>query len=185
MFDAIFLDRDGVVNKETNYLSDPDQLVLVPGSAEAVRLFNELNIPVVVVTNQAGVARGLYKEAQVEVLHQALSALLAKGGAHVDRYYYCPHHPEGEGEYRKVCECRKPQPGLLRLAAKEMNLDLSRCALVGDKASDIGAAVACDLAQAVLVLTGHGTKEWDAWSEAFRPSYVASDLLEASKWLLR
>ena len=182
--DALFLDRDGVINEETNYLHDPKDLRLIPGSAQAIRSFNERDIPVIVVTNQAGVARGYYPESQIKILHEALSALLRREGAHVDHQYYCPHHPEGKGEYGKVCDCRKPMPGLLHHAAKRFSVDLSRSALIGDKASDIGAAEAVG-AKSVLVLTGHGEREWNNWSEKFQPSHVAKDLLEASGWLLR
>ena len=182
MLDAVFLDRDGVINEEVNYLIHPKDLRLIPGAARAVRSFNERSIPVIVVTNQAGVARGYYKESQITPLHEELSRLLGKEGAHVDRYYYCPHHPDGKGEYKKICDCRKPMPGLLLQAAKEMGLDLTRCAIVGDKASDIGAGHAVG-AKSVLVMTGYGEKEWKTWKEDFKPTHVAKDLLTASAWL--
>ena len=181
---VVFLDRDGVVNEEVDYLSDPKDLQLIKGVPAAIRRLNEQKIPVIVITNQAGVARGYYAESQVEVLHEALVKELARNGAHIDRFYYCPHHPDGRGEYKKACDCRKPAPGLLRLAAHEMKLDLSHCVMIGDKASDIGAGVAVG-ARTILVMTGYGAKEWSSWRESFQPTHVAPDLGRAVDWLLR
>ncbi|MBI5456408.1 D-glycero-beta-D-manno-heptose 1,7-bisphosphate 7-phosphatase [Candidatus Kaiserbacteria bacterium] len=183
--DVVFLDRDGVINEEVEYLHDPKDLVLIPGVVRAVRLLNERHIPVVVITNQAGVARGYYPESQIHVLHTALSKELEKEGAHIDRYYHCPHHPEhGKNEYLVDCDCRKPKPGLLHRAAKDMHLDLRRCALVGDKVSDIAAGVSVGCTT-ILVKTGYGDKEWKTWKEDFKPSYVAADILDATEWILR
>ncbi|MDO8561318.1 MAG: HAD family hydrolase [bacterium] len=183
MVEAVFLDRDGVINEEVEYLHDPKDLRLIPGVAGAIRVLNEHSIPVIVITNQAGVARGYYPESQIEVLHSALGKMLETEGAHIDRFYYCPHHPEGKGEYRKVCDCRKPQPGLLHQAAKDMGLNLKNCVLVGDKASDIGAGATAGC-RTILVMTGYGKKEWASWKEDFKPTYAASDLQNAVGRLL-
>lgn len=184
MINAVFLDRDGVINEEVEYLSDPKHLRLIPGAEDAIRRLNELKILVVVITNQAGVARGLYKESQITALHEAMSEMLGKNGAHIDRFYYCPHHPTaGKGKYKIVCDCRKPMPGLLRQAAKDMSLNLKDCVMVGDKASDMAAGFAAGC-KTVLTLTGYGSKEISAWKESFQPSFVASDLQGAVEWLL-
>lgn len=154
--EAVFLDRDGTLIEEVNYLSAPEQVRLIPGAAEAVRRVNGAGVLAVVVTNQAGVARGYFPEGRVAEVHAHLSALLAEGGAKIDAYYHCPHHPtEGIGAYRVACACRKPRPGLLLTAARELGIDLSRSWMIGDKLCDAkaGEAAGC---RTVLVRTGHG-----------------------------
>lgn len=185
MIDAVFLDRDGVLNEELGYASDPSGLELIPGAADAIRALNEHSIPVIVVTNQAGVARGYYPESQVSVFHDALNRELLEHGAHIDAFYYCPHHPTaGQGKYAVDCDCRKPKPGLLLRAAKDFNLDLKRCAVIGDKASDIGAGVSVG-STTVLVMTGHGEKHRAAWNQPFQPHHIAAGLQDAVTQLLR
>ena len=154
--EAVFLDRDGTLIEEVNYLSAPEQVKLIPGAAEAVRRLNAAGVLVVVVTNQAGVARGYFPESRVGAVHAHLSALLADRGAHIDAYFHCPHHPtEGVGAYRVACACRKPKPGLLLAAARELDIDLARSWMIGDKPCDAeaGAAAGC---RTMLVRTGHG-----------------------------
>ncbi len=182
---AAFLDRDGVVIEEVNYLSEVGQVRLVPGAAEAIANLNLAGVPVVVVTNQAGVARGYFPEDRVGEVHEYLDELLAECGAWVDRYYYCPHHPNAEvAQYRSECDCRKPRPGMLRQAAAELSLDLTRSYLVGDKVSDLvaGGVVGC---RTVLVRTGHGAKVNAAVAdETWNLLRVAADLSEAVRHLL-
>lgn len=181
---AVFLDRDGVINEEVEYLSDPKHLRLIPGAENAIRRLNGQKIPVIVITNQAGVARGYYEESEITALHEAMSEMLKKNGARIDRFYYCPHHPTaGKGKYKIVCDCRKPMPGLLRQAAKDMSLTLKNCVMVGDTASDMAAGFAAGC-RTILVLTGYGSKEISAWKESFQPSFVAPDLQGAVEWLL-
>ena len=181
MTPAVFLDRDGVIIEEVNYLSEVGQVRLLPGAAAAIARLNRRGLPVVVVTNQAGVARGKFPEERVEEVHAYLDLLLARGGARVDRYYYCPHHPEGElPAYRTVCGCRKPRPGMLRQAAAELGLDLARSFLVGDKACDLeaGARAGC---RTLLVRTGYGAAVAAAGLDraALNLRGVAADLAEA------
>jgi D-glycero-D-manno-heptose 1,7-bisphosphate phosphatase len=153
---ALFLDRDGVVIEEVDYLSHPGQVVLIRGAAQAIALVNRHAIPVIVATNQAGVARGYFPESNVALVHEHLNQLLAAHGAHIDRYYYCPHHPtEGVGSYARACACRKPQPGMLLKAAAQLHLDLEKSWLVGDKLSDLQAGIAAGC-QTILVETGYG-----------------------------
>lgn len=178
--EAVFLDRDGTLIEEVNYLSAPEQVRLISGAAEAVRRVNEAGVLVVVVTNQAGVARGYFPEGRVAEVHAHLSALLAEGGAKIDAYYHCPHHPtEGVGPYRVACACRKPEPGLLLTAARELGIDLSRSWMIGDKLCDAraGEAAGC---RTVLVRTGHG-RDLRAKLPAAELNLagVASDLAEA------
>ena len=184
---AVFIDRDGTLTEEVGYVNHPSRLRLLPRSAEAVRRLNEAGIPAVVVTNQAGLARGYFTEAVMEAVNLELAAQLARGKARVDGIYICPHHPtEGEPPYRQRCECRKPKPGLLLRAAEEMNLDLSRSIMVGDKPSDLEVAPVVG-ARSALVLTGYGRGEWEYQRDRFRvtPDYVAGDLLDAVEWALK
>lgn len=147
---ALLLDRDGVVNVEIHRLHRPEDVVVLDGVAEVVAQANARGIPVAVVTNQAGVGLGLYDEAAVHAVHAKIAEMIAP--ARVDGWFHCPHVPEDR------CECRKPAPGLLEAAARALDLDLSRSALVGDKRSDLEAARAVG-ARAVLVRTGHGAAE--------------------------
>jgi D-glycero-D-manno-heptose 1,7-bisphosphate phosphatase len=155
---AVFLDRDGTVIEEVDYLASPDEVRLIPGAADAIARLNALRVPVVIVTNQAGVARGYFPESRVAEVHARLDQLLAARSAHVDRYYVCPHHPrEGTAPYLRECDCRKPRPGMLLRAAAELRLDLSSSCLIGDKLSDLeaGAGAGC---HTILVRTGYGVR---------------------------
>jgi D-glycero-D-manno-heptose 1,7-bisphosphate phosphatase len=181
---AVFLDRDGTINEEVNYLGDPALLKLTPGAAKAIHLLNAHNIPVIVVTNQAGIARGYFNEAQMHLVHQALDLILAPDNAKIDAYYFCPHHPTaGIGEYKINCSCRKPEPGMLHQAAQDLHLDLSQSYLVGDKLTDIqaGNLAGC---QTVLVETGYGKAESKTQQEEIKIDRICSDLLNAIDWIL-
>ncbi len=184
---AVFLDRDGTICEEVGYLSRPEQLQLIKGSAEAICLLNRANIRVVVTTNQSGVARGYFTEEDVRAVHQRLEALLAAQGARVDAIYYCPHHPDkGEGQYRVDCECRKPRPGMLRQAARDLPIDLSHSYVVGDKLSDIQLGREGGL-HTCLVLTGYGEQEKERIEKgetSIKPDFVAQDLHQAVNWIL-
>jgi D,D-heptose 1,7-bisphosphate phosphatase len=143
---AAFLDRDGVLNVDIGYLHKPQDCIWMEGAKEAVRLLNASGYLVFVVTNQAGVARGLYDEAMLNALHDWMSVELAAAGAHVDAYYYCPHHSEGVvAPYTLACECRKPGPGMIRRAFAEWPVEAGGSFLIGDRPSDLEAARAADL----------------------------------------
>jgi D,D-heptose 1,7-bisphosphate phosphatase len=134
---AAFLDRDGTLNDDTGYVHDPDQFRWLPGAMETIKRLNDLGYLVLVVTNQAGIARGFYRESNVVALHAWMNDQLRPLGAHIDAFYFCPHHPiEGVDEYRVACGCRKPEPGLVIQAAREWNVDLARSIGCGDKESD-------------------------------------------------
>lgn len=140
---AAFLDRDGVLNVDHGYVHKPEQLEWIPGAPEAVRLLNDAGYLVIVVTNQSGVARGYYGEADVQAFHNHLQEKLRAYGAHIDAFYYCPHHPEGVVKELAIrCHCRKPEPGMIERAARDWPLDLSRSFLIGDKDADMTAAAA-------------------------------------------
>lgn len=141
-----FLDRDGVLNRDHGYVHRSEDFEWLPGAREAIRHLNDAGYLAVVVSNQAGIARGLYAPADVERLHRWINTELAKVGAHVDAFYYCPHHPtEGKGEYRRVCDCRKPAAGMLLQAIREWPIDPTRSFMVGDKEIDMQAAAAAGI----------------------------------------
>ncbi len=183
---AVFLDRDGTLNEEVGYLNHLSRYRLLPGAAEAVRLLNAAAVPAVVVSNQSGAGRGYFPESLISEVEARLVAELAGGGARLDAFYYCLHHPQALlAEYRRECDCRKPRPGLLLQAARELGLDLAASWLIGDRLLDIETAQAAG-AGSVLVLTGYGRGELDYVlpTSAVRPDHVADDLLAAVRWVL-
>jgi len=181
---AVFLDRDGTVVRDVHHLRSIDQLRLLPGVADAIRRLNEAGLAVVVATNQSGIARGLLTEQELAALHDALLERLRRRRARLDAIYYCPHHPEiGTAPYRRRCRCRKPAPGLLLRAAKDLDLDLGASVVVGDSARDMeaGARAGC---RAVLVRTGRRAEPAPSPAGEWAPDYVADNLSEAVTWLL-
>ncbi|MFH2012913.1 MAG: HAD family hydrolase [Pseudomonadota bacterium] len=183
---AVFMDRDGTINEEQGYLSDPSGLEILPGAVDAIRLINEKQIKAVVITNQSGVARGYFSEKIIERIHLRLRELLEEKGAYLDGIYYCPHHPEvGSSEYHKNCNCRKPDIGMLQQASAELGIDLSDSYIVGDKLTDIEPAYKVG-AKGILVLTGYGKEELGSLNKSTdrQPHYIAGDLLEAVNWIL-
>ena len=184
---AVFLDRDGVITQDPpHYAHRIDQLKLIPKSAEAIRILNKNQFKVVVVSNQSGVARGYYQEKDVEIYNSAMKKELEEGGAHIDAIYYCPHYPEADVEaYRIVCDCRKPEPGMLKRAEKDFNLDLKGSFLVGDKIIDIDAGYRAGC-KTILVLTGHGNDELKKNEKTnIKPDYISKDLYGASQIIKR
>lgn len=143
---AVFFDRDGVLNIDVNYLYKIEEFCWILGAKEAIKYYNTKGYYVFVVTNQSGVARGYYSEDDVNKLHNWIQTELSLMGAHIDGFFHCPHHPEGTVEkYKLACECRKPQPGLLRNALNKWPVDKEKSLLIGDKLSDIQAAEAAGL----------------------------------------
>jgi len=141
-----FLDRDGVLNRDTGYVWRPEDFEWLPGAKEAIKLLNDAGYLVIVITNQSGVARGLYGEDDVKRLHGWMNDELGRSGAHIDAFYYCPHHPaEGRAPYRGQCDCRKPAPGMLLQAMREYPIDRAASFMVGDKDIDLEAAKAAGL----------------------------------------
>jgi D-glycero-D-manno-heptose 1,7-bisphosphate phosphatase len=183
---AIFMDRDGTVCEEVGYVNHVDRIRLLPRSAAAIKAANDAGYQTVVVTNQAGVARGYFAESLVDDVHDRVRELLAEQGARLDGIYYCPHHPEvGPLPYRKECTCRKPRPGMLERARDEMGIDLNASYMVGDSAKDLGAGHRAGTTN-VLVLTGYGKGELEHQSHAWsvQPDHVAADLQDAITWIL-
>ena len=176
---AVFLDRDGTINIEKDYLYRVDEFEFIPGVPEAVRMLNEAGFLVVVVSNQSGVGRGYYTEEDVDALHRHVADELAKSGARVDAWFYCPHHPQGKGNYSLACRCRKPLPGMLLEAAQRYAIDLEASVMIGDKLVDMeaGAAAGC---RTMLVRTGYGS----AYESEVSPgTEVYDDLLAAVRAL--
>jgi D-glycero-D-manno-heptose 1,7-bisphosphate phosphatase len=182
---AVFLDRDGTLIEEAGYLDRLDRLSLFPWTVDALRLLNRAGFKVVVVTNQSGVGRGLVEEAFVQATHRALDARLRAGGARVDGYYYCPHHPEADLErYRERCECRKPAAGLFKQAIASLDLDPTASFSVGDRWYDLEPGVALG-GQGVLVKTGYGVSALARPSARVSAAHVADNFMEATTWILR
>ena len=181
---AVFLDRDGTMIGEVDYLRSVEQLRLLPGVAGAVRRLNEAGFAVVVTTNQSGVARGLLTEGDLDRIHEQLRQRLVRRGARLDGLYYCPHHPEAKvARYRRECGCRKPSPEMLQRAAAELDLDLKQSFAVGDSERDVeaGRRAGC---RTVLVRTGYGKRAEAGLGEADRPDHIADDLASAVEWVL-
>jgi D-glycero-D-manno-heptose 1,7-bisphosphate phosphatase len=181
---AVFLDRDGTLIEEAGYLDRLERMVFFPYTVDCVRLLNRAGFAVAVVTNQAGIARGIVKEPFVAEAHRAITERLAAGGAHVDAYYYCPHYRTGVvAEYVKNCDCRKPQPGMLRRAAADLGLDLARSFVVGDRWHDVGAARAVG-ARGVLLRSGLGAREAANPEPGTEADVVVDTLADATAWIL-
>lgn len=182
----MFLDRDGCLTEEMGYVNHVSRVRLLPRAAEAIKRLNRAAVPAVVVTNQAGIARGYFSPDVLEAVNAEVARQLAQQGARLDGVYVCPHHPrEGEPPYRARCRCRKPRPGLLLRAARDLAIDLAASVMVGDKISDVAAGQAAGAA-GILVLTGYGRGEWEHRRARWRikPDHVAGDLLDAVDWAL-
>lgn len=176
---AVFLDRDGTLIRDVGYLCRLDQVEILPGGAEALKLLRNNGLKIVVVTNQSGVGRGFLSEQELHKIHEALIESFAARGAEIDAIYYCPHHPtEGFDGYRVICDCRKPNAGMLRRAAEQLQLDLGASYVVGDQATDMELAARVG-AKGVWIHGGSQTRP--AWPRSF---YVAADLRQAAQWVI-
>jgi D-glycero-D-manno-heptose 1,7-bisphosphate phosphatase len=181
---AVFLDRDGTINEDVGYLSALSHLTLYPWAIDAIRLLNRAGYPVVVVTNQGGIGRGVIAPDFLPAVHAEIGRRIAAGGAHVDGWYYCPHHPEAMvDELRAECHCRKPAPGMARAAARDLAIDLPRSWMIGDKWGDIqfGQAVG---ARAILVRTGWGRLEEEVRPDGQTVETICDTLADAVAYLL-
>jgi D,D-heptose 1,7-bisphosphate phosphatase len=173
---AVFLDRDGTIILEREYLSDPEGVELLPGVIQALRVLRDAGFALVVVTNQSGIARGLYSETDYHRVAARLERLLSEQGVGPDLTLFCPHHPDVGG----ACRCRKPGTGMHEAATRELGLDPERSFFVGDKPSDVEAGVRMG-GRGVLVLTGHGA---DFRDEVPPGTWIARDLAEAARVIL-
>jgi len=181
---AVFLDRDGTINEQVGYVNHESRFYLLPQVGQAIHQLNAKNIPVIVVTNQAGAARGYFPEELVDKVHKKMNMLLNKEDAFVDDIYYCPHLKGGKIKHLDIdCQCRKPQTGMLLKAAKEHNVDLSTSYMVGDRMGDIKFAQS-EGVKGILVLTGYGKGELE-YTKGTTPDYIANNLNDAVMWILK
>ena len=183
---ALFMDRDGTISEEVGYVNHPSRFRVFPYTAEAIKLLNDSGWLAIVVTNQAGVARGYFSEDVILKIHEQLRRDLANASANLDAIYYCAHHPSvGEPPYRLDCDCRKPRTGLIERAAADFEIDLERSWMVGDRYGDIELARNAAVHSA-FVLSGYGRGEWEyqrgSWQ--LEPEVVAENLLEAVKTIV-
>ena len=181
---AVFLDRDGTINEDLGHIQAPQDLVLLSGAASAIGRLNESQYLTVVVTNQSVIARGKCTEGDMDVIHDRLQSLIGDYGAYINRIYYCPHYPDrlipGDRQDLKiVCDCRKPEPGLILRAAKEMNIDLNMSWMVGDMISDIEAAKMAGIRSILLAKQGSFDNQWSV-----SPDAKCLDLKEAVDFIL-
>ncbi len=188
---VIFLDRDGTLNEEVNYLHRKEDLVLLPGVAEALGALKRAGYRLVVVTNQAGIARGYYGEDEVVSLHAYMNELLAPQGAQIDHFFYCPHHPEhGIGIYKKACHCRKPETGMFEMAEQYYEIDKEHSWMIGDKKIDVEAGRNYGV-HTILIGTGYGAEERAEAEENLHEGeslpwdFYADTLLEAVEEILK
>jgi D-glycero-D-manno-heptose 1,7-bisphosphate phosphatase len=183
---ALFMDRDGTVSEEVGYVNHPSRFRVFPYSADAIKLLNDNGWLAIVVTNQAGVARGYFAEDVIMKVHAQLRADVEKSGAKLDAIYYCAHHPSvGEPPYRLDCDCRKPKTGLIDRATADFPIDLERSWMVGDRYSDIELAINAGLHSA-FVLSGYGRGEWEYQRESWNlePELVADTLLDVARIII-
>jgi len=177
---AVFLDRDGVISEEVDHLNNVAGLRLLPGAARAIKALNEKEYHVIVVTNQAAIAKGMVTPEVVNDIHEEMKKQLSKEGAMIDGIYYCPHYPDGTvKEYAVVCDCRKPGIGMIEQAMKDFTIDPGRSFLVGDKTSDILAGRRAGL-KTILVKTGYAGKDG---RYKVAPDFIADDLLSAITYI--
>ncbi|MFH1242489.1 MAG: HAD family hydrolase [Pseudomonadota bacterium] len=183
---AVFLDRDGTINEQVGYVNHISRFVLLPGTAEAIRLLNSRDYLAIIITNQSGVARGYFPLELVDKVHNHLKDLLRKEGATIDGIFVCPHYPGGEvKEYGIDCNCRKPRPGLIQTALENFDIDVSRSYVIGDRNTDMKLANQCGL-KGILVRTGYGVGdlEYVLPQSQVKPNHVADDLLDAVLWII-
>ena len=182
---AVFIDRDGTLIEEVGYLDRVERVELYPWTIDAVRALNRAGFRVVLTTNQSGVARGFFTEAVVDDVHQHIASLLESGGARIDAYYYCPHHPDGKVEqYAVRCDCRKPARGLVDRAARELGIDPAQSFVIGDRWLDVELARTVG-ARGVLVRTGYGLTEEARPREPLAADAIVDNLIAAASWILR
>jgi len=178
---AVFLDRDGVINFDYGYVHEIDAFEFIPGSVDALKTLQDAGFALVIVTNQAGIGRGLYSNIQYRALNNHMQSLLATAGVELSGIYYCPHHPDGVGEYRMECACRKPKAGMLKAAAVELGIDPRVSVMIGDKISDIEAGRTAGCRYCILVESGHAVSEVDRT----RADVCLADLRSAASWILK
>ena len=182
---AVFLDRDGTLIEERGYADRLELIELFPWTADAIRLLNHAGFATVVVTNQSAIGRGTIDESFLQQVHALIDTRLAADGAKIEAYYFCPHHPEATlAQYREVCRCRKPAPGMIERACREMQLDPARSVMIGDKWLDVACGQRAGT-RTVLVRSGHGSDQANHPQAGVRADAILNNLMEAADWILR
>ena len=182
---AVFLDRDGTLIEERGYLDRMELLSVFPWTADALRLLKRAGYTLVVVTNQSAIARGIIDEAFLDDVHRELSARLARGGAAIDRYYHCPQLADAPLErFRQACRCRKPGPGMIEQACRDLSLDPARSFMIGDRALDVACGAAAGT-RTIRVRTGHGMHPSEEAADGAKADVILNNLMEAAGWILR
>lgn len=180
---AFFLDRDGVVIREAEYLSSVEGVHIFKETFKALKLMKEAGYLIIVVSNQSGVARGYFEESTIPIIHNHINSELKKKSVEVDEFYYCPHHDNGTIEkYSISCECRKPKTGMFKNAEKDFNIDLTQSFMIGDKISDIKAGNNANMAKSILVKSGHS---FNLSPEETEKIVIKNNILDATKYLLK
>lgn len=183
---AVFIDRDGTINKQRGYINHVSRFVLIPGTAEAVRLLNIHQYLSIIISNQSGVARGYFPLELVEDIHAHMRELLKKEDAVIDGIFFCPHYRTGVvSEYTADCDCRKPRTGLIKSACETFDIDMANSYVIGDRCTDIELAQRADI-KGILVKTGYGLGdiEYVLPRSPFQPEHIADDLLDAVRWII-
>ncbi|MCD4717552.1 MAG: HAD family hydrolase [Desulfobacterales bacterium] len=183
---AVFMDRDGTINEQRGYINHISRFILLPGTAEAIRLLNSHQYLAIIVSNQSGVARGYFPLQLVEDVHSHMKELLKKENAVIDGIFFCPHYRTGVvSEYTADCDCRKPRTGLIKSACETFDIDMTNSYVIGDRCTDIELAKRADL-EGILVKTGYGLGdiEYVLPGSPLKPAYIAGDLLDAVRWII-
>ena len=183
---AVFIDRDGTINEQMGYVNHISRFVLLPGTAEGIRLLNRHQYLAIIVSNQSGVARGYFPMELIDRVHAHMKDLLAKEGANIDGIFFCPHYPRGiVPEYSVECDCRKPGTGLVQKACESFDIDMKNSYVIGDRCSDIELAERSNL-QGIMVKTGYGLGdiEYVLPQKPFKPMHIARDFLHAVRWII-
>jgi D-glycero-D-manno-heptose 1,7-bisphosphate phosphatase len=182
---AVFLDRDGTLSEERGFIDRLELLEIFPWTSDAIRLLNRAGFAVVVVTNQSAIGRGIIDLPFLQTVHDTFDRHLAQSGARIDRYYYCPHHPDARlPEYRQACRCRKPGPGMIEQATSELGLDPSQSFMVGDRLIDVACGHAAGV-RSLLVRSGHSAHGGEAPPGLREPDAILNNVMEAVGWILR
>lgn len=183
---AVFMDRDGTVNEQMGYVNHLSRFVMLPGSAEAVRLLNQHGFLAIIVSNQSGVARGYFPVELVYDVHAHMEMLLKQEGAVLDGVFFCPHYPGGKvSEYGRPCHCRKPRTGLIEQACGQFEIDMAGSYVIGDRCTDMELASRAGL-KGIMVKTGYGLGDlkYVIPDSPYQPFHVAEDLLDAVRWIV-
>jgi histidinol-phosphate phosphatase family protein len=175
---AVFIDRDGTINVNVNYLDDPDNFQMYPTVAKGIKHLQKQGFKIIIITNQSGIARGFFSQEILQKIHEKMLHQLSKEGATVDAIYYCPHHPKDN------CECRKPRVGLFEKAAEEFNIDMRQSFMIGDRMLDIEAGYKSGC-KTILVPENHSKVKEELEASIIKPDYICNDFYSGVLWIVK